>query len=174
VAEPRAPFFGLALGAPGADGAAARDGALASALRHAMADLRASLGPDPKQWQWGRLHEAHFNHPLASTWPLTYLFATTPVERPGDGVTVSVGGDGGFSNDPPSYDQRTVSSMREIIDLGDFDRSLWVTTTGESGQPMSPHYSDLIPLWDQNRYQAMDYTPEAQARAGVDALSLEP
>jgi penicillin G amidase len=171
VAEPQAPFFGLA---SGADGTAARDATLALALRHAMADLRATLGGDPTRWQWGTLHEAHFNHPLASTWPLSYLFATTPVERPGDGVTVSVGGDGGFSNDPPSYDQRTVSSMREIIDLSDFDRSLWVTTTGESGQPMSPHYSDLIPLWDQNRYQAMDYTPEAQARAGVDALSLEP
>ena len=174
VAEPRAPFFGLALGTTDEDGAAARDAALATALRHTMADLRASLGADPTQWQWGRLHEAHFDHPLASTWPLTYLFATTPVERPGDAVTVSVGGDGGFSNDPPSYDQRTVSSMREIIDLGDFDRSLWVTTTGESGEPMSAHYSDLIPLWDQNRYQAMDYTPEAEARAGVDALSLEP
>ena len=165
LTTPTAPFYGSP---------SARDAAIVSALAKTMSDLRAALGTDPRKWQWGTLHQAHFAHPLASVAPLSLIFGTSPVDRPGDGVTVSVGGDGGFSADPPTYDQHTVSSMREIIDLGNLDRSLWVTTTGESGEPFSRHYGDLIPLWDQNQYQAMAYSPEAESKAAVDFLDLKP
>ncbi len=97
-----------------------------------------------------------------------------PVARPGDSVTVSVGGDGGFASDPPEYAQHAVSSMREIIDLSALDHSLWVITTGESGVPFSSHYDDLVPLWDGNEYQQMASSAEAEAAAAVDILVLKP
>jgi penicillin amidase len=96
------------------------------------------------------------------------------VERPGDGTTVNVGGDGGFSADPPSYDQVTIPSMREIIDLSNLDQSLWVIPAGESGQPFSADYSNLLPLWDQGRYEAMPYSARAIAGATIDVLILKP
>jgi penicillin amidase len=102
------------------------------------------------------------------------IFGVAPVARPGDSVTVNVGGDGGFTADSPNYDQATVSSMREIIDLSNLDNSLWITTTGESGEPYSGHYSDLIALWDQNKYEQMNYTPSALARTHVKVLVLKP
>jgi penicillin amidase len=64
--------------------------------------------------------------------------------------------------------------MRQIIDLSDFDNSLWVTTTGESGQPGSAHYSDLVPLWDQNKYQPMYYSAGKQASNATGILTLKP
>ncbi len=139
-----------------------------------MSLLRNRLGSDTSAWHWGALHRATFAHPLASVSLLDHIFGLAPVERPGDSVTVSVGGDGGFSSATPNYSQRTVSSMREIIDLGNFDNSLWVITVGESGQPSSSHYADLLPLWDQNQYQHMDYSPAAEGRSIVDLLVLTP
>ena len=64
--------------------------------------------------------------------------------------------------------------MRQIIDLSNFDNSVWVTTTGESGQPYSPHYSDLVPLWDQNRYQKMSFTASAVAKDNQALLVMQP
>jgi penicillin amidase len=139
-----------------------------------MGELRGALGSDTSKWRWGALHQAHFAHPLASVSPLNYLFDVAPLDRPGDSVTVNAAGGGGFSADPANYSQQTVPSMRQIIDLSDFDNSLWVTTTGESGQPGSAHYSDLVPLWDQNKYQPMYYSPRKQAPNATGILTLKP
>jgi penicillin amidase len=171
LAVPRAPFFGASTDA---QAAAARAAVVTRALKEALASLRAALGSDPTRWRWGALHQAHFAHPLASVAPLNLAFDIAPVERPGDSVTVDVGGAGGFSADPASYGQHTIPSMREIVDLSDFDRSLWVIPAGESGQPYSPHYADLLPLWDQGRYEAMAYSAAATARVATDVLTLTP
>jgi penicillin G amidase len=161
--QPTAPFI-----------AASPNDVIVKALNDAMAELRGALGSDTSKWRWGALHQAHFAHPLASTFPLNYLFDVAPVNRPGDSVTVNAAGGGGFSDDPADYSQRTVPSMRQIIDLSNFDNSLWVTTTGESGQPGSAHYSDLVPLWDQNKYQPMYYSPGKQASSATGILTLKP
>jgi penicillin amidase len=168
---PQAPFFGASTTD---QAASARDGAIARALADAMRQLRALQGPDPSHWSWGALHQATFAHPLASVSPLNLVFGIPPVARPGDSTTVDVGGDGGFSADPANYAQHTIPSMREIIDLSNLDTSVWVIPAGESGQPFSPHYSDLLPLWDQGRYEAMPFTPDAIGKAGRDFLTLRP
>jgi penicillin amidase len=147
---------------------------IVKALNDSMRELKSTLGSDTSKWRWGALHQAHFAHPLASVFPLNYLFDIAPLDRPGDSVTVNAAGGGGFSADAPNYDQRTVPSMRQIIDLDNFDNSLWVITTGESGQPGSAHYSDLVALWDQNRYQLMRFSPGAQAAEGTSILTMKP
>ena len=152
----------------------ARDAAIAKALADAVHTLKTQFGSDSSKWQWGALHTAHFEHPLATVSPLNLIFDVAPVARPGDSTTINVGGDGRFSDDPPNYNQRSVPSMRQIIDLSNFDNSVWVTTTGESGQPYSPHYSDLIPLWDQNRYQPMRFTAAAVAKDNQALLVMQP
>lgn len=171
--NPVAPFFSATASTAPAS-TAARDAAFARALADAMRTLRASQGSDPAHWSWGALHQAHFAHPLASTFPVSLIFDIAPVARPGDSATVSVGGDGGFDADPASYAQRSISSMREIIDLANFDNSLWVIPAGQSGQPFSAHYSDLLPLWDQNHYERMPFTAGALDTTLRDILTLKP
>ena len=171
ISQPVAPFFGVQSPANAVN---ARDVAVAKALHDAYGQLVKTYGPDTSKWTWGTLHTATFAHPLASVTPLNLIFGVAPVARPGDSVTVSQGGDGDFSADPPSYAQHTVSSMRQIIDLSNFDNSLWVTTTGESGQPFSAHYQDLVPLWDQFKYQSMAFSPGAVAKQTAGVLTLTP
>lgn len=166
---PSAPFFGASTDA---QAATARNTALARALADAVHQLRATLGPDPAHWHWGALHQAHFTHPLAGVAPLNTVFDIAAVDRPGDSTTVNVGGSSRFSADPPSYSQRSIPSMREIIDLSDFDHSFWVIPVGQSGQPFSSHWSDLLPLWDQGRYQSMAFSTEAIGHAVHEVLTL--
>ncbi|HEX6819189.1 MAG TPA: penicillin acylase family protein [Ktedonobacterales bacterium] len=165
LADPQPPFF--------AD-SSARDAAIVRALTNVMATLRSTLGDDSTKWTWGALHQAHFEHPLASVKPLDLLFGVGALTRPGDGTTVNSGGAGGFSADPPSYQQQSGPSMRMIVDMSTFDASLWVTTTGESGQPLSAHYSDLMPLWDQGQYQPMHFSVSAVGQDAHDVLTMEP
>jgi penicillin G amidase len=40
---------------------------------------------------------------------------------------------------------------RMIADLGDVHRSRWQLTTGQSGQPGSRHYDDMIEDWRRGR-----------------------
>lgn len=163
--QPNAPFL--------AD-STARDAAIAKALSDTVHQLRTQFGADSSKWRWGALHQAYFEHPFASQPVIGHFFDVAPVERPGDGATVNVGGSGDFTADPPDYGQHDVPSMRQIIDLSDFDKSLWVNTTGESGQPFSSHYSDLVPLWDSGQYQSMAFSVRAVAQSGKQLLFLKP
>jgi penicillin amidase len=171
LTKPTVPFFGIT---DGSNINLKRDAAITHALADAMNQLRTKLGSDPSQWSWGKLHQAHFDHPLASTWPLNFIFGVSSLERPGDSVTVNVGGDDSFSTDPPDFDQHTVSSMREIIDLSNLDNTLWIITTGESDQPFSAHYNDLNPLWNLNHYRQMDFSSQAQDKVIKELLMLVP
>jgi len=148
-----------------------RDTAIAHAMSSAIGQLRTTFGPDSTKWQWGALHQADFAHPLARQIPLNWLFGLTPLQRPGDSVTVNVGGAEGFALDPPRYDQITVSSMRTIIDLADWDNSLWVITIGQSGQPLSPHYRDQLSRWDKGEYLPMIFSMPTTTRKH---LTLKP
>ncbi|HEX9035913.1 MAG TPA: penicillin acylase family protein [Ktedonobacterales bacterium] len=171
VSEPIPPFFGVTSSVNAENG---RDVAVARAMRDAYDQLVKTYGADTSKWTWGTLHTATFAHPLASVSPLNLIFGVAPVARPGDNTTINVGGDGDYSADPPSYDQHTVPSMREIIDLSNLDNSLWITTTGESGQPFSAHYHDMVPLWDQNEYQPMAFSPSALSKLTASVLTLTP
>lgn len=168
---PKAPFFS---DAGGGNAYARRDAVIASVLQETVKQLRTRYGSDTTQWYWGKIHKAHFSHPLSGTAPLNLLFGVTQLERPGDNETINIGGDDGFNADPPNYDQHTVSSMREIIDLANFDNSLWIITTGESGQPFSNHYNDLNSLWDQDRYQSMSFSPQRRTLIIRERLILCP
>ena len=92
-----------------------------------------------------------------------------PVPRPGDEYTVNATGfrDGGF-------EQGSGASYREVLDTSDWDRSVAVNTPGQSGQPESPHYSDLLPLWRDGKYFPLLYSRPAVESETVDRLVLQP
>ena len=92
-----------------------------------------------------------------------------PVPRPGDEYTVNATG---YPDN--SFDQVSGASYREIIDLSDWDHSVAVNVPGQSGQPGSPHYSDLLPLWSEGKYFPLLYSREAVEKEATDKLVLEP
>jgi penicillin amidase len=123
-----------------------------AALALAVADLERKLGRDPEGWQWSRLHRARFAHGVFDRVPLLSRFFSLESGAGGDASTVNVGAyrrDGSFlMTDGVSY--------RQILDLSDFTRSLYVHTTGQSGNVFDSGYRDLLPLWRDGRYLRMD------------------
>jgi len=56
----------------------------------------------------------------------------------------------------------------------DWDQSVAINTPGQSGQPGSRHYADLMPLWDAGRYFPLNYSRKAVEENTVDRLLLQP
>lgn len=142
---------------------------LADTLKQAREALTALMGPDASHWEWGKLHAIHFRHALNQQPGAKDLFDLGPLARPGDEYTVNATGTPG-----DSYDQVSGASYREILDTSDWDRSRAVNTPGQSGQPGSPHYSDLMQLWDVGRYFPLLYSRKAVEGETTDRLTLEP
>jgi penicillin G amidase len=155
----------------GTDPIVSRDALLVDALAAGREELAQSLGPDSSRWSWGNLHAIHFRHPLDQQPSACALLDLGPLPRPGDGYTVNATG---FNGSGASWDQITGASFREILDTGDWDRSIAVNTPGQSGQPGSRHYSDLMPLWDAGSYFPLTYSRTAVEKNTVDRLLLLP
>lgn len=132
-------------------------------LRRAVAMLRGRLGDDPERWQWKRLHRARFPHGVLAGVPVLRRLFNVQAAQGGDASTVNVGAyrrDGSFvMAEGPSY--------RQIIDLGDLNRSVWIHAPGQSGNVFSNRYRSLIPAWRDGRYLKMRAKP-------VKTLVLEP
>jgi penicillin amidase len=151
-----------------------RDALLAEGLAAVPQAMQALTGSkEISDWTWGKLHTAHFDHPLIYVWPLQLLFDIAPVPTDGDVSTVNTGGDGGFTARDPDYNQYLVAAMRQIVDLSDFDTSSWIITVGQSGQPWSDHYADQVPLWQKGAYIPMFYSRDAVLKSTQKRLELQ-
>lgn len=145
-----------------------RDELLAAALKSALQEQTKLLGPDASQWSWGRFHTVNFRHAIERQGEAKALADLGPLARPGDEYTVNATGIG------DSWEQVSGASYREILDTSHWDQSVAVNTPGQSGQPGSSHYSDLMPLWDAGRYFPLVYSRRAVEDATTDRLALKP
>ncbi len=147
-----------------------RDEVVTTALREAVRDLTNRLGPSHDQWRWGRLHQPIFVHPLGRIKALAWIFNVTPPEVGGDGFTVN---NGGFDPEEP-FQQRIVASYRQILDLSNWDRSLVIHTTGQTGLPFHKHYRDFAPLWARGEYVPLLFSRPAVDGAAAERLIMAP
>lgn len=121
-------------------------------LRLALATLARTQGPDRAAWRWGRMHTRAFPHPFVAS------FNLPTVERAGGAGTVAADG----------------ATYREIMDVSNWDRSVTINVPGQSGQPGSPYYSNLLVEWTENRYFPMVYSTKAVDGAAAHRLLLKP
>ena len=140
---------------------------LADSFDEAVSEAGRLLGGDMSSWKWGTLHTITFRHPLADSPARKSLFNLGPVERGGDGNTPN-------ATRGPGYTQSNGASYRHILDVADWDRSVFTSTPGQSGQPGSPHYDDLLPLWAEHEYAPLVFTREAVEANTANTLRLEP
>jgi len=122
------------------------DGRLADSLETAIAQLRATYGPDMTRWQWGRAHVALFEHPV---------FSRIPVLR--DWVDPSISTSGGYDtldrgpstirDQTQPFAQRFGAGLRIITDLAAPRQSRMMITPGQSGNPLSGQFADLLGRW---------------------------
>ena len=159
----------LELSEPRARAIPDRDALLRDSLEASYQELAAKLGADPSRWSWGALHKAYFRHALDGVPGTARLLDRGPVERPGDGDVVQA-----TEFDDESFDQTSGASYREIFDLGDWDSSVAINVPGQSGQPGSKHFDDLLPLWSSGQYFPLRFSRDAVDAVTTDLLILQP
>ena len=155
----------------GPDPKSARDAILLASLKSALGELRRRLGPDMNTWAWGRLHHAVFTPAAAALGDAETRAQMTvgPLEVPG--ASSSPRAQTYWASD---FSVIAGASVRMVMDVGAWDNSRVINTPGQSGDPLSPHYRDLFPLWAAGQYVPMVYSREAVEQAAELDVKLEP
>jgi len=128
------------------------------------------FGDVPDKWTWGRLHLSIFNHPLGAVKPLERIFNKGPISTRGSGFTPDASH---FKYNKP-FNTTTLASYRQIVIVGDWNRSRSVNTTGQSGLPFNKHYGDMISIWQAVKYHPMLWSEKAVKDHSQDLLTLKP
>lgn len=155
----------------GSAAVARRDEIVDKSLAMAWAELQQLAGPDPAAWRWDKLHHVLLAHPLANAADeaTRARLNVGPFPKQGGSDTVNVS-----SYDPATFRQVGGPSFRVVIDVGDWDNSRAMNTPGQSGDPDSPHYRDLVPLWLNGEYFPLLYTRARVEAAAVRRIELVP
>lgn len=72
------------------------------------------------------------------------------------------------------FDVTSGASVRMVLDVGEWDNSMFVNTPGQSGNPFSAHYRDLYPLWAAGQYVPLVFSPAAVEREAESIINFTP
>ena len=75
---------------------------------------------------------------------------------------------------PSDYKLTSGASFRMVLDVGNWDASKAINTPGQSGNPDSPHYRDLAPLWAAGQYMPLVYSRAVVERETLQRIRLQP
>ncbi|WP_434458425.1 penicillin acylase family protein [Stutzerimonas urumqiensis] len=156
---------------------------LARTLAASMSELEARLGADPAGWQWGKLH--HYRWTSGTTQLAPYMSAgqRAGIQALGgylDRGPYAAGGDHSTLNVSAyhwgmDFDTWLIPAMRLIVDFGREEPMLALNSSGQSGNPASPHYADGIDAWLNGQYMSFPFKPEnLDAVYGTRRLLLTP
>ena len=115
-------------------------------------ELTEMQGANPDKWRYCPLHQGVFAHALVSAYDLP------SVERDGGHTAVNATG----------------SVYRLVTDFSDLDKSLFTLGPGQSGQPGSPHYGDLLDDWSKGEFFPLRYSDLAVKTGAQNTLTLYP
>ncbi len=141
------------------------------ALASAVARLRSEHGDDPTAWAWGRVRRLVLSHPAGERGMLSGIFNRGPFPFGGDGNTISQGAPGLHD---PTAGPLAIPSLRMAVDVGEWESSRFSIPGGQSGNPASPHYDDILPLWLRGDGVPIAWNPDSIRRSAVAKLRLLP
>jgi penicillin amidase len=144
---------------------------LVDSLASALAELDDRLGPDMDNWKWGTLHQAVFEHPLRDRVDAETRRRLTVGAWPLGGSSVTPMN---TTYRPADFQLLSGASFRMVLDVGQWDASQAINAPGQSGDPASPHYRDLAPLWAKGEYFPLVYSREQVERRSRERIELIP
>lgn len=140
--------------------------AVRAAFGDALDALRARYGEQWLKWSWATGHEMRFRHPVFSNLPYVGEHLIPHVAAPGDYFTINRGGMG-ITTDGARFADVHGPGMRLAVDMSHPDAPVFNLAGGQSGHPLSSHYSDLLPEWAAGTYRTFQNPAE-------DVLILRP
>ena len=145
--------------------------ALWTSLKAAWAEAASLMGDDPKAWAWGKIHRAVFTSAVS---PL----ADPRTAQQLDLQPLAMGGSA-LSPMAAAYRKEDFvvvhgASFRMVLDVGNWDDSRAINSSGQSGDPYSPFYRNLSSLWTSGQYVPLLYSRAAIEKAAAQRFVLTP
>ena len=152
------------------------DGWFAAGWDHTVEDALTeavdTLNKNHESQAWGQIRPLTLVHPVAAEQKLfAPIFNRGPFPWGGDANTVSQAA--ALTEDPTS-NPMAIASLRMVVDVGNWEESRFILPGGQSGNPLSPHYDDMIPLWQRGEGVPITWSPERVASVARDTLVLMP
>jgi len=148
-----------------------REDIIAEALQNAVVLLEKQLGSNRQKWQWGKIHTYHWQHDFTKQTIFFHsYFNRGPYPAGGDAHSVNVAtfvwGD--------DFHVVLIPAMRMIVDFGQDEPMSLIAVPGQSGNPSSPHYGDMIPLFLSRDGCPMPFRKENVEKQYRDMLRIVP
>jgi penicillin G amidase len=139
------------------------DELLAAAADRAVAKLaEQSKSQNPQDWAWKKFNSLDMLHPIGQTGILKFLFSITDKPQSGAGYSVR------------AASKHHGPSERFVANPANWDDSILLITTGESGQLGSSHYSDQFSFWYEGKPIVLPFSDGAEKAARKHTLTLKP
>jgi penicillin amidase len=120
------------------------------ALDSALTSLSAQYGRKLADWRWGDAHVALFRHRLLGDLPLIGGWANGEIPVDGGFHTLNRAASNPASRRP--FAAVHGPSLRAIYNTDDLDHALFSIPMGESGNPFSPFYRNMLVDWRDFRF----------------------
>ena len=137
-------------------------GLIAQALERALDDLDERFGSTPERWRWGEAHYALSSHRPFGRIPILRRLFDIRLPAPGGEYTVNRGGHR-IKDDRAPFAEVHGPSLRAIYTLDDLERSLFIHSTGQSGNVFAATYANQSERWRNG-----EYVPMITARAAIE------
>lgn len=139
-------------------------------LEDAITSLIAQMGDDVGTWTWGRVHTLTHVHPIGREEPLDKIFNVGPFAKAGANDVIDK--EGFKYNKSGIFKIVDGPAMRMLVDFADTDHALSIIPTGQSGNVMSPYYSDQAYMFNKGEYRVINTNKKELDKDRV--LILEP
>ena len=147
--------------------------AVTRALDVSLEFLAVTYGHDMDDWHWGEAHAVHMQSRILGKVPAVGSWFEVDMPTGGEKETVKAGG---FDVDDPErpFAQNHGAGYRAVYDLAEPENSVFVISTGQSGNPLSSHYEDYAEPWRDGEYLPMLTERSRVEEDALGTLVLEP
>lgn len=142
------------------------------AFEAAMAGLHETYGEAPQDWAWGAAHPVINNHIPGGSLPFLKNWLSLETPSAGGMHTLNRGQYRGSGAQP--FANIHAAGFRAVYDFADLDGSLYMISTGQSGDPYSPYYGNLLEDWAAGRTITISTRKDVYSEGALGTLTLRP
>lgn len=141
-------------------------------FRDALASVERDFGTESNRWNWGEVHTLEHHHPMGQVAALRRFFNVGPFPAPASREVIN---NLAFQYDSTGvYPVTSGPSTRRIIDFSDVENSVSILPTGQSGNPLSPHYDDQAEMYIHGEFRKMLMNPTEIRETASHVLEFHP